>query len=394
HEVSGRADHDHAEEAEASELTEALKRASRTGKNTASAQQALRAQAERRRDLLKKLAKDNPGLVVDLALTSAERSKLPAPIRPLTEERVKIDGELRVRHIDREDGTSEYDIKLVGKGRETPLKLGRPIRGAKPGDFVKVDGVALAGDQTVVTEQIVTAQATTAAGPTGDQRTAIVLASAPGAAAHPYADKTNLASTFFAFGNPLSARNYYLEASYGQTALLGANGEGTAADIYGPYTLISSTCDTSTILSQVLAASDPDINFNQYDRLVISWNYSPCGNGGVGTVRVQTIGTYDGGTQRLSVSWNFNGAMGSTALNGRIGGVALHEYGHNLGVWHANSLECGTIPIGSDACNSPEYGDPADVMGNSGGFGHLNGVHKDILTWLGNGRSQTASGSG
>ena len=56
---------------------------------------------------------------------------------------------------------------------------------------------------------------------------------------------------------------------------------------------------------------------------------------------------YDGQLQFLSVSWDYNAALGSTALNGKIGGVALHEYGHNLGVWHANSLDCGTSPINS-----------------------------------------------
>lgn len=102
---------------------------------------------------------------------------------------------------------------------------------------------------------------------------------------------------------------------------------------------------------------------------------------------------FDGATQRLSISWDFNSALGSTALNGEAGGVALHEYGHNLGVWHANSLECGSDAIAGGTCSSDEYGDRSDVMGNSGGFGRLNGVHKDILGWV-TARTRLATGAG
>ena len=66
------------------------------------------------------------------------------------------------------------------------------------------------------------------------------------------------------------------------------------------------------------------MNYNTYDRLVISIvsptspSSSNCGNGGVGSVRTQNTGTWDGATQRLSISWDFGTALGSTALNGKI----------------------------------------------------------------------------
>jgi hypothetical protein len=350
--------------------------------------------AERRRALINQLAKTNPKAVLDLAFDPSERNAMPESVRNLVEARVNLNGELLVRHIDYEDGHSEYDARIVKQGKETPLRFGAPIQQAQPGDIVQLSGVALAGDPTVVSDQIVTAQSTIAAGPTGLQRTAIILVSAPGANAHPYADKTKTASIFFASANPQSAYNYYLQASYGQATIAGGSGaEGTAADVYGPYTLSTATCDTDTLMSQAFAAADSEINFNNYQRAVLSVNYSACGGGGVGTVRTQTVGTYDGATQKLSVAWVYNSGLGSTALNGKIGGVGLHEYGHNLGVWHANTLECGTVAIGSGACSSTEYGDPADVMGNSSGYGQMNGVHKDILTWL-SGRTQTISTNG
>jgi M6 family metalloprotease-like protein len=336
--------------------------------------------------------------VLDLALTAGERSKLPPATRRFVEQQVTLDGELKVFHVDYEDGHSEYVTKLAKGGQETPLALGAGIGPARPGDQVRLSGVALAGDSTVVTDQMAVIQSLSAAGTTGNQRTAIILAAGSGVASHTYANTTNTASIFFSSSNPGSARNFYLEASYGQTVIVGGNGaEGTAADVYGPYSIAASTCDTNTIRSQAFAAADPSLNFSTYDRIVISVITTPgagCGNGGVGTVRSQYQGVFDGQGQYLSVSWNFNNAMGSTAFNGKIGGVALHEYGHNLGIWHANSLDCGTGAIGANVCYSTEYGDPSDVMGSSSGFGHPNGAHKDTLAWLGNNRAQTVSSSG
>ncbi len=161
-----------------------------------------------------------------------------------------------------------------------------------------------------------------------------------------------------------------------------------------PLHLSTASCSTGTIGNEALAAADAELDYNAYDRIVIAWHYSPCGNGGVATIRAQSQGTCDGATQYLSISWDFNAALGSTAFEGKSRGVALHEYGHNFGVWHANALECGAVAIGSGACSSTEYADPSDVMGSSSGYGHPNGVHKDVLTWLGNGRPQVASTSG
>jgi hypothetical protein len=377
---------------EAGQLTEELRSAgARPSKGPSPAvQTAVAGKAQRRRDLVNQLAESNPAAVLDLALTPAERAALPASVRAYVEERVDLSGELQVLHIDHEDGHSSYEAKLVKGSQETPVRLGGPVGNVKPGDQVKSSGVALSGSPTVVTDQMVVVQSPTAVGTTGPQRTAIILVMEPGVASHPYANKTNTASVFFSPSNPQSARAFYDEVSYRQLTIVGASGgPGTEADVYGPYSITATDCGSSNIRNQALAAADPDINYSNYDRIVMSIATPTCGGGGIGSIRTQTVSTNEG-TQRLSFSWDFGSALGSTALNGKVGGVALHEYGHNIGVWHANSLECGTVAIGSGTCNSDEYGDPSDVMGSSGGYGHLNGVHKDILTWM-SARKQIAS---
>ncbi len=381
------------------------------------AQADLMRQAERRRDLLNSLANTAPRSVLDLALKPAERSGLPPAVQSLVEQWLSNEGYLQVLHVDPDQGPTFYDISLVDQGRKMPLRFGNGLTDAQPGDRVQIRGVALAGSGTLVSDQIavvrpaptrsaipatrtqnnpsgnsatagsnssagfprsvigtgsgpVAASPGTAPPPTGLQRTAIILVSAPSAGSHPYANKTNTASIFFSFTNPLSAANFYYDQSYNATDIRGSTlSEGTAADIYGPYTLTTDTCDTSIIRSEGLAAADPAIDFNSYDRIVFSINKPSCGNGGVGNVKAQWQGTFDGVTQYFSVAWVYNSAMGDTAFNGRVGGVALHEYGHNMGVWHANALECGAAAIGSGGCYSNEYGDPADTMGNAPGYG-------------------------
>jgi hypothetical protein len=102
--------------------------------------------AQRRNEILKQLAESLPSAVIDMALTPNERANLPAIVQPLVETWEDETGELRVLHIDDEDGHSRYDIALVQGNRSTPLKIGHTVRGVRPGDLVKVKGVKLAGE--------------------------------------------------------------------------------------------------------------------------------------------------------------------------------------------------------------------------------------------------------
>lgn len=84
---------------------------------------------------------------------------------------------------------------------------------------------------------------------------------------------------------------------------------------------------------------------------------------------------------------DFGGVAGVGGRNNMLktehAGVAAHEIGHNLGLWHANywqTTDGTTIGSGSNE----EYGNVFDVMGNSGAFphGHFNACEKNILDWI------------
>jgi len=111
-----------------------------------------------------------------------------------------------------------------------------------------------------------------------------------------------------------------------------------------------------------------------------------------------------------SVNWNldavrYNGGPGSFSgaayvhargcwLKSSSAGVAAHEFGHNYGLWHANSWNpTDDSPIGPGTWQ--EYGDSFDTMGAAGaGAYHFNPRYKSALNWIAPDGYLTASNSG
>jgi hypothetical protein len=68
-----------------------------------------------------------------------------------------------------------------------------------------------------------------------------------------------------------------------------------------------------------------------------------CGWAGLGTVGGNPSAAWTNGTFNLLV----------------VG----HEMGHNFGLYHAHSLICPGVTLGTN-CSTGEYGDPFEIMGN------------------------------
>ncbi len=101
---------------------------------------------------------------------------------------------------------------------------------------------------------------------------------------------------------------------------------------------------------------------------------------------------YDSAAYDLNVVV-YSGGPGSFGGLGYVGGagvwlksisvgVAAHELGHNIGLWHANFWDTGgqsVIGAGTHA----EYGNNFDTMGSAGaGNQHFNANHKNQVGWL------------
>lgn len=129
-------------------------------------------------------------------------------------------------------------------------------------------------------------------------------------------------------------------------------------------------CDQDKIFSEAVAAAG--VNPASFDHVVVYFPpYASCSWAGLGEEPGNEV-------------W----------LNGHTEtSVVAHELGHNLGLWHAHSLECSAPSAApdtttvSDNCVFPgnEYGDPADTMGNEFGTGApwYDAPHLAQLGWLG-----------
>jgi FG-GAP-like repeat/Gametolysin peptidase M11/FG-GAP repeat len=90
--------------------------------------------------------------------------------------------------------------------------------------------------------------------------------------------------------------------------------------------------------------------------------------------------------QVSACGWNGLAYVGSphkayiNGTNSFVTSVIAHEMGHNFGLLHAGSLDCGSAPIGG-TCTAAEYGDPFDTMGNQRAM-HFNAQQKRKLNWI------------
>ena len=75
-------------------------------------------------------------------------------------------------------------------------------------------------------------------------------------------------------------------------------------------------------------------------------------------------------------------------------GVACHEWGHNFGLWHANSWNASNDTVIGSGSNG-EYGDSFDTMGSAAaGHNSFNTYHRNRLDWLPTGNVQAATTAG
>jgi PKD domain/Gametolysin peptidase M11 len=253
-------------------------------------------------------------------------------------------------------GASQTVYRLRTDSGES-LELHPPVGADLPtrtGTRVRVTGYREAGvfaaDRVESLSSAEEDRAAQLAAASGTKRVLIMLVNFQNDTSQPYT-LTQAQNTVFGASGSVAA--YYTEVSFGITGITGG--------VAGWYTLPMNkptTCDigqiTSLANSAATAAGFPPSN---YDFPVYVFPHIPCGWAGL-------AGVGGGGAwinQALSVY------------------VTTHEIGHNYGVLHAHSLDCGTVAIGP-TCSRSEYGDPFDVMGGS--LRHMNAYFKYSLGWL------------
>lgn len=313
-----------------------------------------------------------------LLFSAAAKGQPGAPMNSNGEQPLAIEGELEVFYVDHQDPRQShpsYFLKTPSGERfslhfaahapgllsGTRVRVhGARVAGAGPTDLGETAGAVAVPDGETSVETLQTggtsgSTTTTAALTTvlpntfGAQKTLVILVNFQDNSTQPYTldFARNVVFT--------TTSNFDLESSFQQTWLTG--------DVYGWYTIpVSSTvCDSSSIATYAKqAASAAGANLSAYTRYVYAFPNNACSWWGLGSV---------GGNP--SQAW----INGSLALK-----VVSHEMGHNFGLYHAHTLECGSTTLGS-TCTTNDYGDTIDTMGLSAA-GHFNAFQKERLGWL------------
>ena len=314
--------------------------------------------ARQRREDMAALADSDPSEFLRIALPADQRAKLPPEATSYVEDDADETGELEVLHVDHVTGNDFYlHILSTPKGKFS-LHFAGKAPDLKTGDRVRVRGTKL--DRAIVlatgpTQPVQVLAAAALPGTIGTQNTLAILVNFSDAPTQPFTAATAQSVIF----GTTSSFDY--EASYQQTTLTGA--------VAGWFTIAetSASCNYNTIALQAKqAAAAAGYSVSSYARFVYVFPSNTCGWWGLGSV---------GGSP--SQAW-IHSKYGFNVT------VVAHEMGHNLGLYHSHSLDCGSVSVATAGCTSSDYGDVLDVMGSSpsGNAPHYNAFQKERLGWL------------
>ena len=319
--------------------------------------------AARRKALLLRKLEHDPLMVLRHSLPSSVRERLPAAVQGLVEEPMELEGELTLLRAD-DFANDRSELLYELREHRSPHRLFQlhfaadPPSGLLSGSRVRARGVRL--DSHLVLEQGGSSSLqTVSAAPSlvsGDQRVLVFLVNFTNTTAQPWS-ASQVQSVMFTATN--STNRYFQDTSFGQVSFSG--------DVVGWYTVpydSSLSCSYNNWASAAeSAATNAGVPVSQYPRRVFLFpKASSCSWGGLGTL---------GGNP--SRAWS-NGYNDSRLLS--------HEVGHNLGVHHASTLQCGTKAVDLYAnCSVSEYGDVYDTMGSWNLF-QFNAPHKIAMGWV------------
>jgi len=305
--------------------------------------------ARDRHDALAALINSDPEEVLKVALPASVRASFPGEAAPFLEQDAQEDGTLEVYHVDSVHPADNHYLYVLNT---TKGKLSLNFAGKQPafltGAKVRVTGLKIDNALALNSGSSVT---TLAAAPLpntlGAQKTLTMLVNFTDEQTQPYSVADAQAIMF------TTTSDYDYEASYQQTWLTG--------DVAGWFTIpvSSTTCDYSSIGTYAnQAASKAGFNLSNYTHYVYVFPANACSWWGLGTV---------GGNP--SQAW-IHSQWGFTLP------VVGHEMGHNFGLYHSHSLDCGNVEVADSGCSASEYGDIFDIMGSSNTTPHFNAFQK------------------
>lgn len=342
--------------------------------------------AQARKELMLDLLQDSPKAFIDNSLPSQVREKLPEEAKRLIEAPKVVEGKFLNIHVDGREGKDSKSIYYLDESNSKNLSAnthqvffsGEPkLNGANK---LKISALSLDKDLIVNTidetqTQVLSTQENKT---TSNQKVAVLLVDFESTKS---ASVTKEEIKQVMFTDKSSVSNYYLENSYSKLKLAG--------DVFGTFTVkFSPDQYCSNIFSDLVPkawdkASESGIYLGNYDFVTVYtpylWNGRCAGIGGMGSI---------GKTQDIAFNWINDVSTPHTFA---------HELGHNLGLAHANFVDCKgkSVTKRLEGCDYVEYGDSTDVMGlhNSNTY-QFNAPHKKALGWIPESKIKQASISG
>jgi len=341
--------------------------------------------AAQRQKLLSSLIQTNPGDVLRVAIPGSISQTMPAAVQNFVEKDTVAQGVLEVLvemngTPDKTTGTKMHYGLTVAQGKLRLHFASNPPEHLLTGSIVRANGVQVAGDLALAsgntsttntsTSSLQVVSAASAPAPSGAVNTLVILVNfQDNPSAQPWAPSAVQNMVF------TQTSNWDMENSFQHTWLTG--------DVAGWFTVpvASTNCDTSTIKSAAQsAAQSAGYNLSNYAHFI----YLMSSN--TGCAAWWGLATIGGGDVWVNGEYNI-------AVH-----VFAHEMGHNFGLYHAHTSDCGTQVVCSSGTLS-EYGDGFDTMGASTySAPHYNAFHKEQLGWLNSGSQPpittvTSSGS-
>jgi M6 family metalloprotease-like protein len=175
------------------------------------------------------------------------------------------------------------------------------------------------------------------------------------------------------FTNADSMAAFYQAASADAVTITGEvfDNDGAWYTIARP-SASGSTCDWDSFFDDAVAAADADVNFALFNSVLVFSPTLACSTGG-----------HSWAVSITDASGAYYPAAEVDSTTALTDSMAHHEFGHIIGMDHANSWEC-TAPniLTGSGCQLVEYGDRFSVMGVSSRMLYPAAPHRENLGWL------------